>query len=371
MKRIDLVQGLFFGDEGKGKTTQWLCKSYMDKGTEPIIIRYNGGPQAGHTVINDSTKHIFSSFGSGTLLGAKTLLKKDVFIDPICMMNEYVTLDNPKIFVDPRCPVITPYDVIANLSDENNLSNGSCGKGIFKAFNRPRVSIEETLNCPEKALIVAKTAYPNKDLDSKYEQLFIDSCNSLKLRITLEKSNSVLSQYSTHIYEGAQGLLLDKRYGFMPHCTPSETFLKYNSDCDDINFYFVTRFYTTRHGNGYNPEGEDALDWYMKFDEDTNLNDGTQGVFKKGLFDLRLFNRVIDRTCLDNFKYEHPKYKFNLVLNHFDCFNNAIPYIDTNGSITYFYKSRIENFLLMLSHIFKFDNYYIGINRTDIKQIFI
>ena len=372
MSKIDLVQGLFFGDEGKGKTVQWLCKSYLDKCTEPIVIRYNGGPQAGHTVINDSTKHIFSSFGSGTLLGVSTLLKKDTFIDPICMFNEYKTLNNPKIFVHPKCPVITPYDVLANLDDKKNLSDGSCGKGIFKAYNRSKISIEETLNTPQKALSIARSAYPNSSPDiGDYEQLFIESCNSLKENISIHNSNSVLLKHDTHIYEGAQGLLLDKRYGFMPYCTPSDTFLKYKTDSDDVNFYFVTRLYTTRHGNGYTPVGEETLESYMSFNEDTNLNDGAQGRFKKGLFDLRLLRRVIDRTCLDNFKYEHPKYKFNLVLNHFDCFDSVIPYIDMNGQIDYFYKSRIQNFCLLLSNFFKFDNYFIGINRTDIEQIYI
>ncbi len=59
------VIGLGFGDEGKGITTDYLCS----RANNPLVIRFSGGQQAGHTVVNKFGKHTFSNFGSGTLRG--------------------------------------------------------------------------------------------------------------------------------------------------------------------------------------------------------------------------------------------------------------------------------------------------------------
>ena len=64
-----IVIGLGFGDEGKGITTSYLCKKL--EGTK-IVVRFNGGHQAGHTVVFNGKRHIFSSWGSGTLQGIPT-----------------------------------------------------------------------------------------------------------------------------------------------------------------------------------------------------------------------------------------------------------------------------------------------------------
>ncbi|HSY75885.1 MAG TPA: adenylosuccinate synthetase, partial [Bacteroidia bacterium] len=68
MKKVSIVVGLGYGDESKGSTTAFLCQ----QGSNPLVIRYCGGHQAGHTVIYSGKRHVFSNFGSGTLQGAPT-----------------------------------------------------------------------------------------------------------------------------------------------------------------------------------------------------------------------------------------------------------------------------------------------------------
>ena len=84
------VIGLGFGDEGKGLTVNHLA----NKLDNPLVIRYSGGQQAGHTVIKDGYKHTFSNFGSGTLSGAPTYWSKYCSFDPVGFAKEYNKLKN-------------------------------------------------------------------------------------------------------------------------------------------------------------------------------------------------------------------------------------------------------------------------------------
>ena len=86
--RNQIVLGSLFGDEGKGNVVQWLCMNSY----KPLVIRFSGGPQAGHRVVYKGKSHVCSSWGSGVLLGVPTCLYKEVFIDPICIYNEYKVL---------------------------------------------------------------------------------------------------------------------------------------------------------------------------------------------------------------------------------------------------------------------------------------
>jgi adenylosuccinate synthase len=110
VKNSLIVVGLGYGDEGKGITTGFLCKKYPNS----IVIRYNGGHQAGHTVYKTlDDYHIFSSFGSGTLQGIPTYWSSYCTFSPIHFLDELISLDeNPKIFIDKHCPVTTHYDVL-------------------------------------------------------------------------------------------------------------------------------------------------------------------------------------------------------------------------------------------------------------------
>lgn len=138
---VKIVLGHTFGDEGKGVTVQWLCKKAIEEGKKPLVIRFSGGPQAAHTIFNGGTEHICSSFGSGVLLGVPTLLTKEVFIDPICLTNEFKVLRKkgiePKLFItDNR--IITPFklrDGKGYISVASAIQNYLCYKPDHVYYN--------------------------------------------------------------------------------------------------------------------------------------------------------------------------------------------------------------------------------------------
>ena len=86
---INIVLGSLFGDEGKGNSVQWLCKRALEEGKNPLVIRFSGGAQAGHRVINGTNEHICSLIGAGVLLGIPTYLNENVYIDPVSLKREY------------------------------------------------------------------------------------------------------------------------------------------------------------------------------------------------------------------------------------------------------------------------------------------
>jgi adenylosuccinate synthase len=90
-----VVIGANFGDEGKGLLTDYYAsKLPMEFGYSRCVVRYNGGAQAGHTVVTPDKRHIFSHFGSGSLTGAATFLARDFIVNPRFFLNERAALSN-------------------------------------------------------------------------------------------------------------------------------------------------------------------------------------------------------------------------------------------------------------------------------------
>ena len=132
-----IVLGCGYGDEGKGITTDFLCSHASD----PIVIRFSGGQQAGHTVIRDGVKHIHSNFGSGTLQNVPTYFTEHTTFYPATILRERARLkaigiDNPFIAFHPLAKLTTPYDVFANRSCDETMSHGTCGLGVGKTMKR-------------------------------------------------------------------------------------------------------------------------------------------------------------------------------------------------------------------------------------------
>ena len=89
MKDIKIVIGANFGDEGKGKLTDYYTKN----ADNCIVVCSNGGAQRGHTVLkSDGTRHVFHHFGSGTLNGADTYLPEDFILNPLVFKEEWEEL---------------------------------------------------------------------------------------------------------------------------------------------------------------------------------------------------------------------------------------------------------------------------------------
>lgn len=353
MKR-SIVLGLAFGDEGKGVTTQWLCQQALKYGRKPIVIRFNGGAQAAHTVNLNGEEHVCSTYGSGVLLGVPTFLEKDFYFDPIAAFNEYKTLEtkSPTLFVHPGCRVVSPYDIMAGINNAKVIKDGTCGKGIFQTFKRYNSSnFQSVLPNKDKEdflrmLLYQVRSYYQVEKDSELEDLFVQSMQNLPFAVT---SKPPISDDAELVYEGAQGLLLDMDYGFYPHVTPSHTGLD-NIPPDmlaDADVYLVTRTYTTRHGNGYEPR--QPLSWDLSAKHETNVENEYQGKFKTGVLDFDLIYKAIDRHHLDVWQQKH-HLQYHLLVTHGDLAlqNGYIEYLVHNQ----IFKEKIKD-------------------ANDIKQLFI
>jgi adenylosuccinate synthase len=324
---VKIVLGHAFGDEGKGVTVQWLCKEAIAEGKKPIVVRFSGGAQAGHTIVNNGVEHICSSFGSGVLLGVPTAYTEGFYFDPICFMNEYKVLKEkgitPNYYLSNYGRVVTPVDTIVGLDDQKVRRDGTCGKGIYKAFKRQGCYVP-ILNQSNAARTHYDNAaeYYNYEAGDEYREAFIESfmaadqnsCRGLNF-----------SDYDVIIFEGSQGLLLDMEHGFYPHVTPSRVGLNGVPCCyfNNAEIYLVTRTYLTRHGNGYIPIAPCAFD--LSYKHETNVMNEFQGEFKIGALEVDMLNIAYQRHCLDNTITKY-NMKLNLVFTHTDVIGDVFTF---------------------------------------------
>lgn len=318
---VKIVLGHTFGDEGKGVTVQWLCKKAIEEGKKPLVVRFSGGPQAAHTIFNRGTEHICSSFGSGVLLGVPTMYTEEVYMDPICLMNEFRTLQckgvSPKLFRGVH-RIITPYDVLAGRNNSKVISDGTCGKGIYPTFERYKhgqwTRVSFSLDKPEYILKCASN-YHKIERIPKYDDMFKKACLEILTEVYSDKLS--IKDYNVLIFEGTQGLLLDMDCGLYPNVTPSRVGLNglRSSVLKNAEVYLVTRTYTTRHGNGYEPKIPCPFDLSNKYE--TNVTNEFQGNFKTGALEVGLLNRAYERHCIDNYVRKY-NMSLNLVITHMD-----------------------------------------------------
>lgn len=302
-----IVVGLGFGDEGKGLTTSYLCS----KKDNPIVVRFNGGHQAGHTVIHEGHRHIFSSFGSGTLQGVPTYWAPNCTIHPTGLMHEYEKLKafKPVLYVHPLCPITTPWDVKKNQNLELLDRNGSVGVGFGATIQRQedhynlfardvfypnvfRAKLENIMNY-----------YNNPDITTSDIAYFMKAVDKMTEIVEVDNEHILRKYDGQVIFEGAQGLLLDQRFGFFPNVTRSNTGCKnarmlassMRLDCEEV--YYVTRCYQTRHGNGFMSNETDLA--LVNTENETNVTNDWQGRFRTGEFDHELINYALE--CDDQY----------------------------------------------------------------------
>src|SRR6185312_724333 len=118
--RAFAVIGANFGDEGKGLVTDFLC----DRENATLVVRYNGGAQAGHTVVvPDGRRHVFSHVGSGSFCDVPTHLSKFFLVNPVVFAREQIELDQigvrPTVYVDRDARVTTVVDMLINQALED------------------------------------------------------------------------------------------------------------------------------------------------------------------------------------------------------------------------------------------------------------
>jgi adenylosuccinate synthase len=326
--RAFAVIGLGFGDEGKGVSVNSLCKQYRNS----LVVRYSGGQQAGHTVVDRGISHVFSNFGSGTLRGKPTFWSKYCTFDPVGVVNEYMVLKQkgviPVLYIDAKSPVTTPYDKVFNQTSNKTLNNGSCGVGVGATYKR-----EENFHSLLVGDLEYKSVFLTKlnliakhyglEADTKY---FLECVEFILKHANFQIVNHIPMMYDTFVFEGSQGLLLDQNIGFYPHVTPSNVGTKNILEMGfEPHIVMVTRAFQTRHGNG--PMTNTNLGFVPKNDpRETNVLNQYQGEFKKSMLDLDLLRYGISR---DDFLRNHSK---DLVITCLDLVENNYSYT-LNGNV--------------------------------------
>lgn len=325
--RARAVIGANFGDEGKGLVTDYLCAT---EGAG-MVVRFNGGAQAGHTVVTPAgDRHVFHHFGSGTLAGIPTFLSQFFVCNPLVALREADELIDlncrPVLYAHPNCMVTTFADMIINQRREDALGDkrhGSVGVGFNETINRSAIS---------ELKITMSDLWNNIPLENRLSQI----CNKYaKFRTGSEIEDPAamihnfiglcekfadavhplgMGQCEDPVFEGAQGLLLDQdNKEFFPHLTRSHTGMQNvrtlcaQANITEIDIYYASRTYLTRHGAGHLP----SEDHDMKFFDDTNLPHPYQGKIRFAPLDTA---KLLDRCKLDA---DGP---FNLVLTHCDQF---------------------------------------------------
>lgn len=282
---VDVLLGLQWGDEGKGKIVDFLAANY------DIVARFQGGPNAGHTLYVDGNKVVLRTIPSGvfnpTILN---LIGNGVVIDPVTLQGEIenlkgIGLDLSKnLFIAKKAHLILPTHRALDAASESAKGKSKIGstlKGIGPAYmdktgrNGLRVGDVLTENWKEKyeqlkqKHIEMLNSYSEKIAWEAWEADFIDAIEYLR------SLNIVHGEYwlNDHIRagkkvlaEGAQGSLLDVDYGTYPFVTSSNTISA--GVCTGLGIaphqigevYGITKAYCTRVGSGPFPtELEDEI----------------------------------------------------------------------------------------------------------------
>lgn len=317
MSKAIAVIGAMYGDEGKGLMTDYFARHNP---TDSIVIRYNGGAQAGHSVQweadEKTNRHVFSHFGSGTVADVPTYLAEEFVCNPLLFVKEHKLLADleltPIVYVHPDSLVTTPYDMIVNMILEARRGgdrHGSCGIGfgetIARSLAHKKLTANDLFTCSrdelrEKLFEIRSEYIPDRFKDQPLDR----DTNSDATWMNLLTSNTLIEDWldaaeifidtvicvgyefldhETYIFEGAQGLMLDQQSPDFPHVTRSNTGIvnvsailkELNTPIESLEVVYVSRAYTTRHGAG--PlDFEQELPYNITDETNTpNINQGT------------------------------------------------------------------------------------------------
>jgi adenylosuccinate synthase len=363
MKAYAII-GAAFGDEGKGLMTDYFAAKYAD---DALVVRFNGGAQAGHTVQTPANRHhVFKHFGSGTLVGSPTFLSEFFICNPILFQSELQQLEKlnlqPAIFLHPNAIVTTPYDMMINQILEEfreGKRHGSCGVGINETVERnlhPEFSIQaheladpgklfKKLTAIQQHWVKARllrlgiteisAAWQERLSSAGIRNYFLSQVDFFLANCRLT-DNKILKKFPAIIFEGAQGLLLDEVKGFFPHVTRSATGLKNivsianTVGITTLEVFYLTRAYLTRHGSGPMPF-ELNQPPYQKIIDQTNVTNLYQGALRFAWLNLDLLQLAIYSDLAD--AQDSIDIKPHLLVSCMDQLDAEVQFIRQNQSI--------------------------------------
>jgi len=341
------VIGLGFGDEGKGSVVDLLTRLHGAK----LVVRFNGGCQAGHNVVTSSgVHHCFSQFGSGALAGAATHLGPGMLVEPFALLRESDILRTKTgcdplelLTIDPECVITTPYHEKANQLRELRRGvgrHGSCGRGIgeTRADELDGLALRvKDLGTPTARGILREIQH-RRDWEFYGHQHMspeemADHYGDVRQQLQFGSFKEALAQnVGPVIFEGAQGVLLDQKHGFAPHNSWTDcTFRNAEKMLEGmpVTKIGVLRAYATRHGAGPFPSEDKSL----SFPEFHNMHGQWQGCFRLGHFDHARVIYALDAVGgIDE-----------LAINHLDRFpNGEFTLLNVEGFVTTVHKGPVE-----------------------------
>ena len=275
-----LVIGLQFGDEGKGKFVDYLSQN------SDIVVRTNGGNNAGHTILIDNNKFSFSMLPCGALNEKEVLIAQGCVLNLQILINEIKLIKNLnkdlRLRIDPRCHIIMPYHILLDEATENYKGDkkmGSLKLGVGYCYedktNRSGIRIIDLLNKDlfidrinavweiKKSRIFDGYKYPfNLDKDKIINQ-YLDYAQQLKeyiLPVTEYLLDNVDQKDIT--LETSQASYLDYSFGTYPYTVAYNTIssaalVDIGLPPMNINILGVIRAYCIRVGNGPFPTQQD------------------------------------------------------------------------------------------------------------------
>ena len=248
--KVDVILGLQWGDEGKGKIVDVITPNY------DIVARFQGGPNAGHTLKFDGKKFVLHTIPSGIFRPqTMNVIGNGVIIDPVIILHqeiipisEYVDVKSKLLFAD-KAHLILPSHRLLDFANEKMLGNSKIGstlKGIGPTYTdktaRNGIRMGDillpnfkqkynTLTARHFQLISSMGISLNEitiegDSFEIYEQKWFDAIEVLKEYQTINCEyyiNNALKAGKRVLAEGAQGSLLDIDYGSYPFVTSSNT----------------------------------------------------------------------------------------------------------------------------------------------------
>jgi adenylosuccinate synthase len=270
-----VIVGAQWGDEGKGKIVDWLTR-YAD-----LVVRFQGGSNAGHTIVLKGEKFVFHLIPSGILYkNKKCIIGNGVVLDPAVLLEEIDEVkkrgyfkDDSQLMISEETHLILPYHRRVDVAREKAFKIGTTGRGIGPAYEDKvaRCGIRMVDLLDEKVFrekletnLVQKNAYLTQILTEKGFDFSESFDEYLQYKNRLEKyvKNTSLILYEEIkkgkrvLFEGAQGVLLDLDHGTYPYITSSNTVA--GNACAGsgigptmINSVMgVAKAYTTRVGEG-------------------------------------------------------------------------------------------------------------------------
>ena len=241
---VDLLLGLQWGDEGKGKIVDVLTSNYN------IIARFQGGPNAGHTLVFNGMKHVLHTIPSGIFHeDAVNLVGNGVVIDPVIFKNELDKLATQNVdyqkslVISRKAHLILPTHRLLDAASETSKGKAKIGstlKGIGPTYmdktgrNGIRVGDLELDNWKEKYRALANkhesmVNFYNVNLQYNLDELeaeffeAVEVLKSLKFIDSEEYLHQAQRDNKSILAEGAQGSLLDIDFGTYPFVTSSNT----------------------------------------------------------------------------------------------------------------------------------------------------